>query len=330
MGRIAWVLVGLVVSAAALAFVLTSRAPAPSADGLCFVQNDQVRCLFDGAERALTSGPRAHFPAGVLDGRLLVMESQGEGDDHVERLLLVAFDGGVTELHGEARRARTPAVGSGYVVMESSRAGFSDLWRVYLDGGAEQLTNDGEAGSFEPQLLADGGVIHTSSRDGDPELYELGGRRLTVNAAEDLAPRVSPRGDVIVFVSSRGGSDRLYVLGGGGGEPKLLHAEGLEAGPKPSGAPREDIEKDAVFTPDGREVVFAARSGGGRLRIWAVEIATGKARALTDGAETCDQPAVSGERLAFVCGETPQLFVMRLDGGKATKVAGGWLPVWVR
>jgi len=325
MSRTVWFIAGLAITGLGVWLMLTDRATPPRTDGLCFVSEQQVHCLPGGA---LTTGPRAHFPAGVLDGRLLVLESQGEGDDHVERLLLVAFDGGVTELHGDARRARAPAAGPGFVVLESSRSGFSDLWRVWLDGGAEQLTNDGEAGSFEPQLLLDGGIIHTSSRDGDPELYAWpSAARLTVNPAEDLAPRVSPAGE-IVFVSSRGGSDRLYLLTNGG-EPRLLHPAELDPGPKAPAA-REDVERDAVWTDDGSEVVFAARSGGGRLRVWAADVASGKARALTDGSEDCDQPAVSGSRLAVACGEPPSIVVMPLEGGASTRVASGWLPRWVR
>ena len=329
MPRTAWLVVGIVVTlAAAVAVWLTSSSPRPSAERLCFVRDDQVHC--GGA--ALTFGPRAHFPAGVLGDRLLVVESAGEGEEHVERLLLVALDGGVTELHGDARRARAPAPGDGDVVMESSRAGFSDLWRLSLDGGAEQLTHDGEAGSFEPQRF-DGGLVYVSSRDGDPELYLWpSGARLTRHPSEDVAPRLSPDGERVVFVSSREGSDRLYLLPRGGGEPKPLHAEPLDPGPKGK-AHREDVERDAVWTPDGREVVFAARAGGGHLRLWAADAQTGAVRALTDGQQDDDQPAVSpdGKWVAFTRGEPGQLWVVPLGGGAATQVAErGWLPRWVR
>lgn len=341
--RALFILAALVVVSAGAAFVFLRRAPVePLPPGLVFVSEEsgapQVHALLaDGGERALTSGPRAHFPAGRFDGRLLVVESQGEGDDHVERLLLLSSDGGVTELLGEARRARSPAAGDGFVIAESSREGFSDLWRIELDGGALALTHDGEAGSFEPQL-GPGELVYVSSRDSDPELYTVpldGGvtRRLTTNPAEDLAPRLSPDGRVIVFTSSRGGNDALCVLRDGECAP--LHPSPLDPGPKASVA-REDVERDAVFTPDGREVVFAARRGGGHLRIWAVEVATGKSRALTDGAQDDDQPAVSpdGRHVAFARGESgrSQLWVMPLQGGEARQLThgkgGAWLPQW--
>ncbi len=313
---------------AALFFLRAPPADVPS--GLVFVSEGQVhRLLPDGGDERLTSGPRQHFPAAWLGDRLIVVESVGDGDDHVERLLFL--DG--AELHADARRARSPAVGDGFVIVESSRSGFSDLWLLQLDGGAQQLTQDGEAGSFEPQLSG-GEVFFASSRDSDPELYAMpldGGvaRRLTVDPSEDVTPRV--RDERVVFVSSRGGSDALYVLPREGGTPKPLHVEPLEPGPKAPEA-REDVERDAVFTPDGREVVFAARRGGGRLRLWAVELASGKARALTDGTHDDDQPAVSpdGKRVAFVRGDAarPEVWVMPLQGGKATRVASGWLPRW--
>lgn len=341
MVRLALVLAALVAAAALAALLLSQprRTAAALPDGLVFVSEQsgipQVHALLpDGGERALTAGPRAHFPAGSIGGRLLVVESQGEGDDHVERLLLLDPDGALTELHGEARRARAPAGGDGFVIVESSRSGFSDLWRLDLDGGALQLTHDGEAGSFEPQLLG-GEVIHASSRGGDPELYALpldGGaaRRLTTHPAEDVAPRVSPDGGTIVFVSSRSGSDALWVW-----PDRPLHEGPLDPGPRATAA-REDIERDAMFTRDGRTVVFAARRGGGHLRLWSVELATGSARALTDGRQDDDQPAVSpdGRWVAFARGEAgrSQLWAVRVEGGaprQLTRGAGAaWLPQW--
>lgn len=341
------ILAALVVLSAGAAFVLLRQAPGqePLPPGLVFVSEasgaPQVHALLpDGGERVLTQGPRAHFPAGRFARGLLVVESQGEGDDHVERLLLLASDGGVTELLGEARRARSPAAGDGFVIAESSREGFSDLWRLELDGGAVALTHDSEAGSFEPQLRGTSELVHVSSRDGDPELYALpldGGaaRRLTSHPAEDLAPRVSPDGRVIVFTSSRGGSDALYVLREAPEAPSPLHRAPLDPGPKASAA-REDVERDAAFTPDGREVVFAARRGGGHLRVWAVEVATGSARALTDGKQDDDQPAVTpdGREVVFARGEAgrSQLWVVPLRGGEARQLTRGsgarWLPQW--
>ena len=333
----------LLLGAAALLLRRGVEQPQPLPSGLVFISEasgaPQVHALLsDGGERVLTTGPRAHFPAGRFGRGLLVVESQGDGDDHVERLLLLFPDGGVTELLGEARRARSPAAGDGFVIAESSREGFSDLWRLELDGGAVALTHDGEAGSFEPQLRGSSELIYVSSRDGDPELYAMpldGGatQRLTTNPAEDLAPRLSPDGRVIVFTSSRGGSDALCVLREGQCAP--LHSAPLDPGPKASAA-REDVERDAVFTPDGREVVFAARRGGGHLRLWAVEVATGVARAVTDGRQDDDQPAVSpdGRHVVFARGESgrSQLWVVPLRGGEARQLTRGsgasWLPQW--
>lgn len=332
----------LLVGAAALLLTRGGKSDEPLPAGLVFISEasgaPQVHALLsDGGERVLTVGPRAHFPAGRFGRGLLVVESQGEGDDHVERLLLLSADGGVTELLGEARRARSPAAGEGFVIAESSREGFSDLWRLELDGGAVALTHDGEAGSFEPQLRGSSELVFVSSRDGDPELYAMpldGGvtQRLTTNPAEDLAPRLSPDGRVIVFTSTRGGSDALYVLRE---PPAPLHGAPLDPGPKANAA-REDVERDAVFTPDGREVVFAARRGGGHLRLWAVEVATGTARALTDGKQDDDQPAVSpdGRHVVFARGESgrSQLWVVPLKGGEARQLTHGskasWLPQW--
>lgn len=302
----------------------------------------QVHALLpDGGEEVWTTPPHSHHPSAAFKGGLLFIESDGEADAHLERLLWRQADGGVVEVHPENKRVRSPFPAGDQVLLESGLDGFSDIFLANLDGSALQLTHDGELGSFQPEL-SHGNVVYVSSRNGDPDLCERpldGGttRRLTEHPGEDVAPRVSPDGKTVAFVSTRGGTDSIFLLNREDLGVKPLHATPLDPGPKAK-AVREDIEREQLWTKDGREVVFAARSKGGHLRIWAVEAATGKARALTDGKQDDDQPALSpdGTWIAFARGEAgqSQIWVVPLKGGKPEQLTHGagarWLPRWLR
>jgi dipeptidyl aminopeptidase/acylaminoacyl peptidase len=72
-------------------------------------------------------------------------------------------------------------------------------------------------------------------------------RRFTSGAKQDLAPRWSPDGERLAFVSNRDGEvKQLYVISSEGGEAERL----------------TDLEEDvaeAVWSPDGRHLAFSAR-----------------------------------------------------------------------
>jgi dipeptidyl aminopeptidase/acylaminoacyl peptidase len=83
-----------------------------------------------------------------------------------------------------------------------------------------------------------------------------GGRpeRLTSATAVDGAPRISPAGDEVLFVSDRGGRKQPWVLPLAGGEPRSLTE-------LPDGA------SSGAWSPDGRRVALVGRSGEERYLI---------------------------------------------------------------
>jgi TolB protein len=294
----------------------------------------------DGGTQPLTSGPRSHFPLAVWRGGLVVVASEGEGDLHVEEALWLGPDGGASTLLPQSRRARSVVLtpGADALLMESGAEGFSEIVRVTLEG-ATALTSNPE-GNFEPQALPGGEVLFVSSRDSNPELYLLpadGGpqQRLTQDDAEDLSPRVSPDGKTIAFISTRGGFDEIFLMPASGGPARPLLKAPLPAGPKQP-TPREAVQRDLSFSPDGKAIWFTGRSGAGRLRVWRADVATGAPTALTDGKADDDQPKLSpdGKWVSWVSTRdgNAELYVARADGSATTRLttdsAADWLPLW--
>ncbi|MGE5347155.1 MAG: TolB family protein, partial [Acidithiobacillales bacterium] len=87
----------------------------------------------------------------------------------------------------------------------------------------------------DPQLSPDGRWVAfvrtatdpaTLTRNADVWLVPSDGsapaRRLTRNAASDTAPRFSPDGKTLAFLSARGGSTQVWVMSLEGGEPRKV------------------------------------------------------------------------------------------------------------
>ena len=121
----------------------------------------------------------------------------------------------------------------------------------------------GEA-SREPAASNDRGILFSSKRDGDFEIYVMdadGGnvRQLTrnealgTNEADDGSPSWSPDGQRIAFTSTRDhegdgfDSEELYVMGADGdGQTRLTENESGEGGPR--------------WSPDGEWLLFPRRA----------------------------------------------------------------------
>jgi dipeptidyl aminopeptidase/acylaminoacyl peptidase len=146
-------------------------------------------------------------------------------------------------------------------------------------------------------------------------------RRLTVGDRHDRAPRWSPDGRHLAFVSDRAGAAELYLLPLEGGEPRRLTSGAGKIG-------------DVAWSPDSRRVAYVAlpaadekdrrrrllrvtehrhkRDGEGffgstRRHIWVVDAAGGAPAQLTDGPWDDGAPAWSpdGREIAFISDRAP-------------------------
>ncbi len=109
----------------------------------------------------------------------------------------------------------------------------------------------------DPQISSDGTqiafVVHEDSLAqgrGNSEIYVIrtdgtGLRRMTNNPATDNAPRWSPDGKSILFLSTRKNGSQAWSIPENGGEPRQL--TNFSAG-----------VNEAIWSPDGRAVVFSS------------------------------------------------------------------------
>lgn len=130
-------------------------------------------------------------------------------------------------------------------------------------------------------------------------------RQLTAGRRHDSAPRWSPDGQMLAFVSDREGTRQIYLLPLGGGEPRRLtdhpvgahdpewSPDGRRLAFLADGADRRS-EPVPVFEKDGRRRVVRVSEhrhkldgrgfrGPAARHVWQVDVATGEMAQLTDG-----------------------------------------------
>jgi len=169
------------------------------------------------------------------------------------------------------------------------------------------------------QERTDAGVILVTTNLDGSNRVEL---TKPVKKSEDINPRWSPDGSIILFQSNRGGKPELY-----------------EVKPDGTGLTRLENGEQPAWSPDGKEIVFVYERGGFK-ELYAMQSNATKARRLTKAAKSNDMaPAWSpdGKYIAFSStreGSKGDLWILNAaDGSNAHRLTtqlsnGPVIPSW--
>jgi len=210
----------------------------------------------------------------------------------------------------------------------SYRSGFPNVVVRGEDGliiGATRFN----ATTTSPSIGPDGRIVFSSSKDGSGmDLYLAGEdcsgvRRLTsTRKSVNISPRWNPKtGQEIAFISDRGGSPQIYLIGAdGSNERPFLSLGGQMDSP--------------AWSPDGRFIAFTW-DGGGAFNVYLADVASGQVLKLTrEGRNESPTWSPDSRHLAFQSNRTGrwEVWAMHIDGSEQRQLTrnGGRNPSWGR
>lgn len=183
--------------------------------------------------------------------------------------------------------------------------------------GRRRLLANFRGSNSAPAWSPDGSQIALAlTLSGNAQVYVMpatGGepRRLTQSSAIDTEPVYSPDGKHIFFVSDRGGSPQIYRMTPQGGDVQRITFTGnYNVSPAPS--------------PDGRWLAYISRVNGA-FRLHVLELATGRATALTETAADESPSFAPNSRMIMYAtreGRQEALMTTTVDGRIRTRLAG--------
>jgi Tol biopolymer transport system component/DNA-binding winged helix-turn-helix (wHTH) protein len=282
-----------------------------------------------GAARRVTSPPATEIgdfsPVFAPDGKTLAFVRVNSAE--VEDLYVMPVAG------GEALRLtfdHSPISGLAWapdgreIVYTTRRHGAQGLWRIPATGGQPKyLPESGQSVCF-PNFARNGRRLAYVQVTNDTNIWRLdlaearsinkqivSTKRLIASTLHEGAPQYSPDGRRIVFVSTRSGSQEIWVCDSEGERPiQLTNFRGPHAG-----TPR--------WSPDGRQIVFDCRLDG-NADIFVINSEGGKPRRLTSEPSEEILPSWSRDgRWIYFCstrtGQT-QIWKLPVEGGEAAQV----------
>ena len=171
----------------------------------------------------------------------------------------------------------------------------------------------------------DWSVAHDISPDGKTMLFSEGGEgggpgysvyvRKTdgspaVRLGEGDAQLLSPDGKWALAIVRPASDAQLVLYPTGAGEAKLLDRGGLNF-------------RRAAWLPDGRRILCTANEPGRGARLYVVDAADGKARALSpEGYRSFTRPVSPDGRFAVVLGPDRKTYLYPIEGGEPTLISG--------
>jgi Tol biopolymer transport system component len=214
-----------------------------------------------------------------------------------------------------------PVVIPAFIYVADS-GGFAQLSR-FQTGTVTPLTA-ASSNNIDPNSAADR-LVFTSDRDGYWQVYiaDLAvttPHRVMNSSAFDMTPALSPRADSIVFVSTRSGAPRLWVIAApaldavGYGTPAALA----------TGSPTYIPESAPVWSPIGGAIAFTSTATG-VSQVYVVPSGGGTEMQVTNESGGAFQPAWSADGATiYYIAASPTLTLRRVSangGGGSTAAA---------
>ena len=256
---------------------------------------------FDG--RFSPDGAQVAFRRGGL-GDLCIVSLQG-GDKDVKRITTSAMG-----VRGIVWSADSHSI---FFANHKDSGGYS-IWKTSLvDGGTEALTAFG-FDAIEPTVSPDGKHLAFEHHERVVNLVEeplAGGVRRTLSPSDQLdsAPAYSDDGRFLVFVSTRSGSEELWLQSADGtGLTQLTFLRG-------AGRPL-----NAAWAPDGSSIVIALREAGS-TNLFAFTIKTKELRQITFSKDRLVSPMYSrdGRYIYFASNAEGENRIWRVETGGSGK-----------
>jgi TolB protein len=185
------------------------------------------------------------------------------------------------------------------------------------------LTHDGALVSGPSWAPGGQQIFYTSWKSGDTQILahnlSTGARRVFAGyPGANFSPEVSPDGQRVAMILSKGGSPNLYV--------SSIDGEGL----KQLTQTREE-DSSPCWSPDSRTICFVCRSGRARLQTISADGGQAHNLAVTGvfGNMTSPDWSPDGQQIAFTSGSGHfSICVVPAAGGPAQKLVEGEDPCW--
>lgn len=224
-----------------------------------------------------------------------------------------------------------PGSRSGSLLYVSYLTGIPKMYAASLVEGKGKKVSSLSGNQLTPAISRQRDQIaYISDITGNPDLFLQGfspekgvlgkPRQLfTAPFATQSSPTFSPEGDRLAFVSSKGGSPRIYIIKipSPGTPLKEIH---------PLLITKENRENTAPhWSPDGKKIVYSAMTQGVR-QIWVYDVATGKETQVTKGPFHKENPVFAPNSLHVLYNTsemgTCALYLIHLNRPNPVKIVG--------